>query len=195
MSDTSHGPDLSANPNTGCFTHCPACGRSTLAPKSVKSFCCGSCGFLFFINCAAAAMALIMDDKNRLLVTIRRHEPAKGAFDLPGGFAEPGEGIEDSLRREVMEELNLALTKLTYLCSFANHYPYESVVYPVTDMAFVCETEGFDTIKAGDDVAGYTFIPLDELDPSQFCMSSAVQVVRYLKAWFADRADRVRPNG
>ncbi len=52
-------------------------------------------------------MALILNEKNQLLVTRRKQDPFKGTLDLPGGFAEPGEGIEQSLIREIKEELEI----------------------------------------------------------------------------------------
>lgn len=168
----------SINPNRDIFIYCPGCGGQTLAPDSIKSLACGSCGFRFFINCASAAMALIMDDQERLLVTIRKNNPAMGRLDLPGGFAEPGEGIEQTLVREVKEELNLEITRIDYLCSFPNFYPYQSVVYPITDMAFVCKVKSFAPITARDDIAGFRFIHLSEMDITQFGMDSTQNVVR-----------------
>ncbi len=181
MTQRTQNPDFQTNPNRNRLTHCPACGYEGLTEDSIKSFRCRTCGFLFFLNCAAAAMALIIDDENRLLVTRRKYDPSKDSLDLPGGFAEPGEGIEESLKREIKEELNLNVTGLSYLCSFPNLYPYKSVTYPITDMAFVCRVDGFESIEARDDVAGFYFIPIPGLKPSQFGLASARQVVQYLK--------------
>lgn len=130
-------------------------------------------------------MAVIFDSQNRVLVTRRRRDPGKDSLDLPGGFAEPGEGIDTCLIREIKEELNLKVTALTYLCSFANAYTYNSLVYPITDMAFLCEVAGFDQIRAMDDVAEFYFIPAPGLIPEKFGMASARKTVEYLKENFS----------
>ncbi len=130
-------------------------------------------------------MAVILDPQNRVLITRRCCNPGKGSMDLPGGFAEPGEGIETCLTREIKEELNLEVTSLSYLCSFPNAYPYKSMVYPVTDMAFVCEIDDLGKIKAMDDVADFCFIPVTQLIPEEFAMQSARKTIEYLKTNFA----------
>jgi len=165
------------NPNKNTFIHCPCCGRATLGPGTEKSFVCSACQFVFYLNCAAAVMAVIVNKENQLLVTKRKHDPFKGTLDLPGGFAEPGESIEQGLIREVKEELNLDIIKLDYLCSVPNIYPYKSVIYPVTDMAFVCEVNSFDTIDARDDVSDIYFVDLAEFDTHLFGLSSPKRVI------------------
>ncbi len=167
------------NPNASQFTHCPCCGDPSLVPDTCKSFSCRSCGFVFFINCAAAVMAVILDDKGRLLVTQRKEDPTKGSLDLPGGFTEPGEGVEESLIREIKEELNLEITFLSYLCSFPNTYRYKSVAYPITDMAFVCQVDNFDTIRAMDDISDFSFVPFNGIDLNLFGLDSPKQVIQY----------------
>jgi len=81
-----------------------------------------------YLNCAAAAIALIFSPANNLLVTRRKYDPAKGMLDFPGGFADPGETIEECLIREVKEELNLDMEKLTYICSYPNTYQFKKVI-------------------------------------------------------------------
>ncbi|MDX1660129.1 MAG: NUDIX domain-containing protein [Nitriliruptorales bacterium] len=56
-----------------------------------------------------AVGAVIRDDEGRLLVVQRGHAPAEGRWTLPGGRLEPGERLEDALRREVSEETGLAV--------------------------------------------------------------------------------------
>ena len=174
-------PASDANPNIRRFTHCPDCGRPALKADSFKSFACDDCGFQFFINNAAAVMGLIRDDSNRLLVTRRKYDPARGSLDLPGGFADPGEGIEEALKRELKEELNLKVYDFSYLCSYPNTYTYGPVTYPITDMAFLCRVKSFDAIRANDDVADFMFIPVPELDPSRFGMASARKVISFFQ--------------
>ena len=169
------------NPNQHLFKHCPACGQKALYPKSQKSFSCRACGFMVYINCASACIALIFNDKNELLVTRRKNDPAKGMLDLPGGFAEPGESIEQSLVREVKEELNLAVITLDYLCSFPNTYQFKDVIYPITDMAFVCKVDSFDGIQAGDDVLDFDFIDPETFETHRFGLESPKKVVQYYR--------------
>ncbi len=74
-----------------------------------KLWHCESCDFEFYLNVAAAVAALITDEEGRLLVVVRAEEPRKGMWDLPGGFADPGESAEEALGRELAEELGLVV--------------------------------------------------------------------------------------
>src|SRR5208337_901997 len=89
------------------FRFCPGCGAEGIAVRADRSILCKQCGFHFYFNAAAAVAGLIEDDKGRLLMTVRAHDPAKGALDLPGGFVDFDETAEDALKREVKEELSL----------------------------------------------------------------------------------------
>lgn len=186
MGTDEHKKGKENNPNQHKFIHCPRCGQAALTPATQKSFSCYSCQFVFYLNCAAACIAVIVE-KNQLLVTRRKYDPFKGTLDLPGGFAEPGESIEQSLIREIKEELDLDIIDLKYLCSFPNTYPYKSVVYPVTDMAFVCKVKTFDTIKARDDIDNFYFIDLLKLDKNLFGLASPKKVIETLALSAQDR--------
>ncbi|HYB14276.1 MAG TPA: NUDIX domain-containing protein [Streptosporangiaceae bacterium] len=53
--------------------------------------------------------AVIRDDKGRLLLVKRGHEPGAGLWSLPGGRIEPGETDADALVREIHEETGLEI--------------------------------------------------------------------------------------
>jgi len=169
------------NPNDHLFRFCPLCGKKNLIVAGEKSFHCHSCSFKFYLNTAAAGMALIFNDSNELLITKRKNDPAKGTLDFPGGFAEPGETIENCLTREVKEELNLDIVSLNYFCSVPNTYIYKSVTYTITDFAFVCRVDNFKPIKACDDVLDFEFIPMVRIDKTLFGLESPKVVITKLQ--------------
>jgi 8-oxo-dGTP pyrophosphatase MutT (NUDIX family) len=111
-----------------------------------------------YFNVAAAVAALIFDSEGRLLFTIRKHEPAKGLLDLPGGFVDNDESAEEALVREVKEELNLDIIESRYITSLPNLYLYEGITYRTLDFIFECKVKNLGNIEPNDDVDGYRFI-------------------------------------
>ena len=121
--------------------YCPKCGAAALRFVGLKQVHCEACGFDLYLNTAAAVAALIADDRGRLLIVVRAAAPEKGTWDLPGGFADPGESIEESLRREVREEIGLEIASMRYLGSYPNTYAYKGIRYATVDLGFVCEVK------------------------------------------------------
>lgn len=167
--------------NESLFTVCPRCGSNGLCQQTDIRYCCKQCGFIFFLNTAAAVAALITDREGRLLVTIRAQEPFKGSWDLPGGFVDPNESAEDALKREISEELSVAVESFQYLFSVPNIYHYLEVDYYTVDLAFSCLVRDLDDIKPGDDVRDFLFVPFDKVDLRRFGLRSIKEIVhRYL---------------
>lgn len=178
--------NLQENENMRCFRYCPKCGKDELYPNTCKTFKCLSCGFEFFLNTAAAVAALITDSGGRLLITVRKAEPAKGTWDLPGGFADPGESGEETVRREIKEELGLDIVSARYLCSFPNIYKYGQVTYQSLDLVYRCEVAEASQAKAGDDVEAVLFKGRDDIDPEKFGLASIKNIIR----WYLLQDDR-----
>lgn len=160
------------------FGFCPRCGSGGLRARDVRSFVCEECGFEYFINQAAAVVALIEDDRGRLLMTRRAREPKIGTLDLPGGFVDVQETAEHALIREVREELNLTIKGFSYFGSFPNTYPYGGITYFTLDLAFVCTVDDLSPLKAGDDAEACLFVPRHEIRLEEIGLDSIRAILR-----------------
>ncbi len=76
--------------------------------------------------------AVIVTDANRRVLLMQRADT--GGWGLPGGFMEPGESLEETARREVMEEVGLELDELTLMGVFSG--PEQYFRYPNGDQVF-----------------------------------------------------------
>ncbi len=144
------------------FNYCPSCGSRDIGYDNIKKFSCPACSFTYFQNVAAAAAAILEYDK-RIIMIKRNREPAKGKLDLPGGFIDPNESAEDGLRREIREELQMELGKLTYLGSCPNVYEYKDVTYNTCDLFFHCKIDTFPTSFDTDEIEELVLIDPAEI--------------------------------
>lgn len=175
--------DLDPGPGPyDAFRFCPRCGCECLSVREQRAIRCGRCGFQFFFNTSAAAGAFVFH-QDRLILCVRARDPAKGKLDLPGGFIEFNETVEDSLRREISEELNIETTHYRYLSSAPNDYLYGGVLYKVTDLFFVCDAPKIDTLKVADDVSDYRLVSPGDIEPEELAFNSTRLALVELKAW------------
>ncbi|WP_448138042.1 (deoxy)nucleoside triphosphate pyrophosphohydrolase [Sphingobacterium siyangense] len=84
------------------------------------------------------------------LVLICRRKPEKslgGYWEFPGGKVENGESYEESLLREVIEELNLKVKIKRHFFNTVYHYENGAIEL----ISFICETENIATESADHD--------------------------------------------
>ncbi len=164
--------DIDSSSEPLAFLHfCPHCGSDKFAAVSSREFKCGDCGFDFFVNSAAAVVAIITDEDGRIMLTRRAREPRKGWLDLPGGFVDPGESAEEAVRREIREELEVEVTHSEFFCSYPNEYIYSNYKVRTTDLAFVCETDKVPTLCA-DDVEEIVWMHRCDIDLDKIAFTS-----------------------
>lgn len=148
------------------FKYCPRCGRSYDSNSlETNNLDCKKCGFVFYHNPKTAVNALIISKDNNLLLVKRAHDPAKGAWDLPGGFVDWGEDPATGLQREMKEELGVDFEVLKLFSACHAWYPFDGLEVSLNIFVYTgCIPEGAD-LKAGDDVNGYRWFPLIHLPP------------------------------
>lgn len=163
--------------------YCPQCGSKALTWPSPKHFTCADCGFVLYLN-IAAAVAVIIECQGKILLGVRRYEPKKGMLDLPGGFVDPAETAEQAVCRELKEELAIELCdELRYLFSFPNKYLYRGIEYDTLDLIYLVRLHEFPQFTAGDDLAEALWVDRNALDYQKIGFDSLRQALqRYLEA-------------
>ena len=160
------------------FKFCPKCGHEGFIFDNSKAFNCDVCGFRFYINASTAVAVIIELSDGRIVLARRKHDPAAGKFDFPGGFVDILERAEDAAIREVKEELGVDISDLKFLATFPNEYPFRGISYYTTDIAFTAKLEDASKIKACDDVAEAVFEFPEKIDPSTISFDSVKKILK-----------------
>jgi ADP-ribose pyrophosphatase YjhB (NUDIX family) len=171
------------------FRFCPVCGSSHFVEHNFKSKQCQDCGFVYYANPCSATVAFILrtvtdpssgKPRTELLVATRGKEPAKGTYDLVGGFVDMDETSEQGMRREITEETGIDAADLSieYRFSIPNEYVYSDMVIHTLDMFYEVHIPADTPFRADDDVARLQWIPLSEVDYRLFGLHSISQGVK-----------------
>jgi 8-oxo-dGTP diphosphatase len=103
--------------------------------------------------------AIVKDERGRLLLIKRGHEPGKGLWSLPGGRVELGESDAEALVREMREETGLAVEP----GSLVGRVQRPGLGGAVLDIRDYTATVTGGTLQAGDDAAGARWVTATEL--------------------------------
>ena len=169
------------------FAYCPVCGSPRFEENNFKSKKCAACGFTYYANPCSATAAFIVNDNDEMLVVRRAKAPAKGTLDLPGGFVDMGETVEQGMRREIKEETGLDVHDIQYLFSSPNVYMYSGMGIHTLDMDFLVPVHGDPealkaVVRAADDAAEALWIPISQVNPADFGLTSIRNaVIRFLR--------------
>jgi len=156
---------------------CPFCGSSDFSFDGGRKFQCESCGRTQYINSAAAVAVIIKNKKGEILLTRRALNPAKGKLDLPGGFVDPLETVEQTVKREIKEELNIDVDKLSYAGSFPNEYVFDGMITYTADLAFVATVKNLSKLSPADDVAAVEFYAPDQIPMEEVAFTSIKNIL------------------
>ena len=94
--------------------HCGRCGEATYDSESENARCCESCGHTIYPRISPAIIVGVLRDDRLLLARNRRHD---SMYSILAGFVEPGESLEDTVTREIGEEVSLEVTNIRYFGS------------------------------------------------------------------------------
>lgn len=123
---------------------CPVCGTQTDHDQRERAKRCPACGYLQYPRVHPCIIVLIYRDGQVLLTRQPSWPPNR--YSLVAGFVESGESLEQCLRREITEEVGVAVDEIRYLgsqpwpfphqlmCGFVAHYHEGDVEVDQTEL-------------------------------------------------------------
>jgi ADP-ribose pyrophosphatase YjhB (NUDIX family) len=127
------------------------------------------------------AVDVILQRDSKVLMVRRKKDPFKGQLDLPGGFVDEGETVEDAMKREAMEETSLEVEPIDILGVYSD--PKRDPRKHIMTVVFVGIVVG-GSDKAGDDAASIEWVELSGIERQQIAFDHAT-ILRDYRKWKA----------
>jgi ADP-ribose pyrophosphatase YjhB (NUDIX family) len=144
---------------------CPQCGNATESRLQYGKIqpTCPSCGYIHFED-PKVAVAVLVIDNDKVLLTKRIYPPSEGCWTLPAGFMDAYEDPMQAAMRECREEtgLDIRITCLVDVIGGREHPRGADVL-----IAYGGEVTG-GSLVAGDDASEAAFFSLDHLPELAF---------------------------
>ncbi|MBR6697922.1 MAG: NAD(+) diphosphatase [Lachnospiraceae bacterium] len=118
---------------------CGRCGHIMAKSESERAMNCTHCDNIIYPKISPAVIVAVTDGNNLLMTKYAGRRYAK--YALVAGFVETGETLEDTVRREVFEEVGLKVKNIKY---------YKSQPWSFSEsllMGFFAELDGNNEIK------------------------------------------------
>ncbi|THF89026.1 NAD(+) diphosphatase [Deinococcus sp. KSM4-11] len=121
--------------------YCGRCATPLVESGHERSRTCPNCGLTVYPRVAPVAMVLIRRGEGAATELLLARGPhfAPGVYSALAGFVEPSETLEMAAHREVLEEVGVTVTEMTYVMSQPWPFPHSLMV-------------GFDARYAGGDI-------------------------------------------
>ncbi len=128
------------------YKYCPLCGAADFKKKEkINCLECSSCNYELYINPVGSTGAIIVNEKNEVLLLKRACEPKKGWYTLPGGFIDNMETIEQGIEREIYEELGVKGKMNEFIGAYTNPYTYKGITLPTVGIIVTATIDGIPT--------------------------------------------------
>ena len=135
--------------------YCSRCGTRTEMRTDERARSCPACGFTSYPPVTPAIMILVTNGRRLLLA--RKPAFPRGRFSALAGFVEPGEMLEDTVRRETREEVGVEVKNIRYFGSQPWPFPHSLMI------AFTAEYAGGEIRPDGVEIEEARWFEPDQL--------------------------------
>jgi len=160
---------------------CGLCGAANRSAEAGFVMACTApdCGHRAFPRLDPAIIVLATRDDQCLLG--RKPEWPAGRFSTIAGFVEPGESLEDALRREVREETNIVVADCHYLGS--QPWPFPAALM----IGFHAHATSTDIVCNDGELAEARWVSRDDIAAERIVLPPSISIAyRLIEAWFDD---------
>ena len=136
---------------------CGSCGapyRDSETEPLVKE--CTACGRLEYPRISPAVITIVINDNGEALLAHNK-KFVPGLYSLIAGFNEAGENLEETVTREIMEEVCLEVKDIRYVCS--QPWPFPNALM----MAFTARHKAGEIKPDGIEIEDAQWFPKDRL--------------------------------
>ncbi|MHA1969326.1 MAG: NAD(+) diphosphatase, partial [Candidatus Hodarchaeales archaeon] len=113
--------------------YCGRCGSQTKFKLDEKGKICPSCNLLIFPRISPAIIVGVLN-KNQILLANGTRFPSS-LYSVLAGFVEPGETLEECIRREIKEEVGIEIKNIRYFSSQSWPFPDSLMIGFLADYA------------------------------------------------------------
>jgi len=169
---------------------CASCGAPTQPADGGHERECAACGAHHFPRTDPVVIVRVSDGPRLLLG--RQPSWAPGRFSILAGFVEPGETLEEAVRREVLEESSVEVGEVSYVASQPWPFPSSLMIgfdavatggEPRPGDGELCDVRWFDRAEVEAAAAGRSELQL----PPAYSISR-----RLIDAWLDDERPAAR---
>ena len=149
--------------------YCSCCGNRLRKSSEERALICQECGKTIYPVISPSVIVAVTNGDKILLTKYNASHSSYQRYALVAGYAEVGETLEDTVRREVMEEVGLKVKNIKY---------YKSQPWSFTDtllVGYTCEVDGDDTItreEAELSYAGWFTREENPVNPSKISLTN-----------------------
>lgn len=106
--------------------YCSQCGQSNRQSWNQQALICENCDLVYYPKISPCIMCLVTRGSDCLLAHHQRHP--EGMYSTLAGFVEAGENLEQTLHREVLEEVGIKVKNLRYFSSQSWPFPNQLMI-------------------------------------------------------------------
>ena len=147
---------------------CGRCGSRTERQPAELSRTCPVCGLQQFPRISPAVIVRV--ERGDQILLARSPHFAPGVYSTLAGFVEPGESLEETVRREIKEEVGIAVTNLRYFGSQPWPFPHSLTI------GFVADYESGEITPQEGEIEDARWFTVDDLPglPSKYSIARAL---------------------
>jgi len=155
---------------------CGRCGGNMVLEKGDRALACSACRHTIYPRISPAIIVAVTSG-DRLLLARSGRFPGRRMFSVIAGYVEPGETLEDCVRREIHEEVGLAVRRIRYFGS--QDWPFSGSLM----VGFTAEHASGSIRVDGNEILEADWFAPDRLPE----IPGKISIARQLIDWFVDR--------